>query len=69
MTPRRRRGRPALVEGQRAEAVWTTVPPEVHAYLCGVARKRNVPLSAIIRIAVLRLIRDERATHPAISQG
>lgn len=62
----RRVGRPSLVEGQRAEPVSTTLPPEVFALLCRAARRRDMPVSALVRYAVLRLVRQEpyRLTNP-----
>jgi hypothetical protein len=68
MTERRRVGRPSLVEGQRSEPVSTTLPPDVFAMLCRMARRRDLPVSALIRSAVLRMYHDERATilpHPS----
>lgn len=60
MTERRRVGRPPLVEGQRAEPVSTTLPADVFALLCRLARRRDLPVSELVRVAVLRMYHDER---------
>lgn len=61
VTERRRPGRPPLVEGQASVEAMTRLPQDVFATLCRVARRCDLPVSALIRIAVLRMCQDERA--------
>lgn len=57
MTPtHKRRGRPALVEGQIAECVRVKLGHDLHDRACQEALRHGVSVSAVIRRALSRMV-------------
>lgn len=62
---RRRVGRRALVEGQRSETISGSVPQDLYAAACHLARSRyENNLSVVVRLALARFILSERKQLP-----
>ena len=57
----RRRGRPPLIPGERTLNINTAFPESQYDALCLLAeRKGKLPLPVLVRLAVMRLLNDER---------
>ncbi len=54
----KRRGRPALVQGQKAECVQVRLPTALHDRACQIALREGVSVSAVVRVALARMVGD-----------
>ena len=60
MSAHRGPGRPRLVAGQDPERINVLLTPDLHDGACRVAVRSGVSVGAVIRMALARLLKDER---------
>lgn len=60
---RRKRGRKPLVKGQRGESLTAWLPTSVYDDACLLATRRGITLSAVARLAIMRMLRRELPTE------
>jgi hypothetical protein len=67
MNAPRRRGRPALVEGQQVERLSTALPPLAYAEVCRIATSEGVSVAAIVRAAVFNFLLNRHSSNSSLS--